>query len=110
MNTYEQDGGVMGRLDESAEWPYASLLVCGFFGSDSPEGKRLTARSAVAAVVAGASLFGLHVASPGSIASVIWGVLLPLSVVALAVANVTYLASLDDSPGRSSSVRSRSPT
>lgn len=85
------------RERDDAAWPYASLLLFGFFGSGSPEGRRLARWTTVATVgvLVGAGGLVLGGASSGP-ARLALGALLPGMVVLMAVAYVRYLAALDE--------------
>ena len=68
------------------DWPYASLLVFGYFGEDSPGGKRLARETTVWLAVA---VVAMVVGAP-------WAYGLPVSVVGIGWAYARYLRGLDE--------------
>lgn len=81
---------------EAAPWPYTSLLLFGFFGADTPEGRRLARRTTGALALTVASLIGLQIVSPGGPAAAVLALLAPVGVVGVGVAYARYLAALDE--------------
>lgn len=79
-----------------ASWPYATLLFFGFFGTATPEGRRLARWTAMATV--GAAIGGAGLASgwPGGPGRLVWAAVLPAMMVLVAIAYVRYLAALDE--------------
>lgn len=77
-----------------SEWPYGSLLIMGFFGVDSPEGKKLSIRSLLAVVFFIAGFIGAQFFES---APLIYfsAALMPLSVLFVVYSYVFYLKSLD---------------
>lgn len=82
--------------DPERPWPYASLLLFGFFGASTREGKRLAWRSAL---VAGLMLVGMLVVLNdvgGPILRLAAAGFLPVGVVVLGWAHLRYLQALDE--------------
>lgn len=82
------------RLDDAAEWPYATLFFFGSFGAHTPAGRRLRRESALslALVIAGTILVNAGLTVP----VVIGAIGLPLGVAGMAWAYSRYLGSLDE--------------
>lgn len=77
-----------------SEWPYGSLLIMGFFGTDSPEGKKLSIRSLLAVVLFIAGFIGAQFFKSSALIYVSAG-LMPLSILIIVYSYVIYLKSLD---------------
>jgi len=77
-----------------SEWPYSSLIIFGFFGPDSPAGRRLMIRSALGLILFIAGFIGTQLPE-----SAIWvnasATLIPVSVLIIIYANTVYIKSLD---------------
>lgn len=82
--------------DERTNWPYSSILLFGFFGARSPEGRRLVWRTTGALVVFVAASLGVRGLIMPEVPAPVWGLMLPLSVAAIVSANVDYVRSLDE--------------
>ncbi|HEY8379995.1 MAG TPA: hypothetical protein VIK91_26075 [Nannocystis sp.] len=87
---------VQEEAEGKASWPYATLLFFGFFGTATPEGRRLaqwTALATVGAFIGGAGLASGWPSGPGRL---VWAALAPAMMILLAIAYVRYLAALDE--------------
>lgn len=87
----EREGQEEGR----ASWPYATLLFFGFFGTATPEGRRLARWTAIASAGAAAGA-GLALEWPSGPGRLVWAAVAPAMIIVLAVAYVRYLAALDE--------------
>lgn len=78
------------------QWPYASLILFGFFGASTPEGKRLAWQSVLAGcIMLGATLAILY--GVGGVAlQALWACLVPAGAVGIAWAFFQYLQALDE--------------
>lgn len=83
------------RTNDSA-WPYASLLFFGFFGSDTPAGRRLAWRSTVALLVFGVAAVALGGSFAQPVPDIVWVLAIPGAVLAIGWSYARYLASLDE--------------
>jgi hypothetical protein len=81
---------------DNAEWPYSSLLVFGFFGADTPGGKRLVWQTSIALVLIVASSWALTGVIPQVLPAIVWVVAMPAGVGAIAWSYARYLAGLDE--------------
>lgn len=93
----ERYPGPRPRADgPSTEWPYASLLVFGFFGSDTPAGRRLVWRSnaGIAVVVISVALLLRLSHLHWALAAGLLG--LPAGVAGIAWSYARYLSELDE--------------
>ena len=82
--------------EQKTSWPYASLLIFGFFGTDSPEGRRLAQQTTV---LLGLMVIGAFVLSlPGVPLAVRIGAaaLLPLGALGMGFAYAVYIRDLDE--------------
>ena len=84
------------RCAEESDWPYASLMLFGFFGTDTPHGKRLAWRTTVLMVVFAVCAVGLSDGFGHGFPDVLWVLGLPGSVAGLGWAYASYLGSLDE--------------
>lgn len=85
--------------DESAsgsvEWPYSSLLLFGFFGTDTPAGRKLARRTTaglVLLIIAGLALGSEREPIPRWV----WVTSVPVAVAGIALAHARYLGQLDE--------------
>ncbi|MDX1673322.1 MAG: hypothetical protein R3314_00865 [Longimicrobiales bacterium] len=81
---------------EESDWPYASLLIFGFFGTGTPQGKRLAWRTTALMAVFAVSAVGLSDGFRRPFPDVLWLLGLPGSAVGVGWAYGTYLGSLDE--------------
>jgi hypothetical protein len=79
---------------DQAPWPYASLLLFGIFGTDSPEGKRYLRRTTIALLLAGVGARTLH--SPAFATRSIGATAIIGGVFAISWAFVRYMSELDE--------------
>jgi hypothetical protein len=77
-------------------WPYTSILIFGFFGSDTPEGRRVAWRTTGALVVFVAAALGLRGLLMPQVPPLVWGLMVPLSVASIFSAHADYVRSLDE--------------
>jgi hypothetical protein len=87
---HEQDEG------GGAGWPYSSILIYGFFGSDSPEGRRVSWRTGGALFVLVCAMLGVQGQLMPEVPPQVWAVILPLSVASMVAAQAEYVRSLDE--------------
>ena len=86
------------RVEEGTEWPYTTLLLFGFFGTDTPAGKRLARRNNgfmvlfLVCMFASGARDGFHALFP----DLLWLLGLPGSVIGTGWAYARYLRSLDE--------------
>ena len=85
----------MNQSDNNySEWPYRSLILFGFFGPDSPQGKRLLILSTL-----GLLLFIIGFVGTQILESMMWqyvsAVQIPTSALIVIYANTSYIKSLD---------------
>jgi hypothetical protein len=57
---------------DNADWPYSSLLVFGFFGADTPGGKRLVWQTTIALLLVIASSWALTGVIPQVLPAIVW--------------------------------------
>lgn len=84
--------------DEGDDWPYASILILGYFGSDSRAGKRLVLEASAALlllVISAAALAG-GFPGPGHPIQWLFAAALPLSVASIVWSYARYMSSLDE--------------
>lgn len=79
---------------KNSEWPYGSLLLMGFFGTDSPEGKKLAIRSLLTVLLFIAGFIGAQIFESSTLTSV-GASLMPLSILLIFYSYVVYHKSLD---------------
>ena len=94
----EPEGTGSGRRDEDtgADWPYGTLLFFGFFGTDTPEGRRLAWRSSALLVVFVVCALGVRGGYDAFFPDALWVAGMPGSVVGLWWAYARYLGALDE--------------
>jgi len=80
--------------NEHSEWPYGSLLLMGFFGTDSPAGRKLAIRSLLTVILFIAGFLGVHLFETAAFIYMSV-VLMPLSIMLIVYSYVIYLKSLD---------------
>lgn len=80
--------------DDKAEWPYASLLLFGFFGAHTPAGKRLVRETAMALFLIVGSM--VLVRTGVRAAGLLGAVMLPGAVAWIGWAYARYLRALDE--------------
>lgn len=84
--------------EETAEWPYTTLLLFGYFGKNTPAGKKLSRRNNtfmalfLVCMLTGGARDGFHALFP----DLLWLLGLPLSVMGAVWAYAVYLRSLDE--------------
>lgn len=96
MDRQPESSADRNGVGEGADWPYASLMLFGFFGTDTPEGKRLAWRTAAALVLFVVSALGLADGFHSPFPDVLWVLGLPGSVLAIGWAYGRYLGALDE--------------
>ena len=79
---------------EHSDWPYSSLIILGFFGPDSPGGKKLVAYSVFALFLFIAGFIGTQILESKGWCGVS-AAFMPVSVLILIYANSRYIKSLD---------------
>lgn len=79
---------------KNSEWPYGSLLIMGFFGIDSPKGKKLTIRSLLTVLLFSAGFIGAHLFESAFLIY-ISVTLMPISILLIIYSYVVYVKSLD---------------
>jgi hypothetical protein len=82
--------------DEGAEWPYASLVFFGFFGTGSPAGRRLAFRTTAFIVLSVVSILGLSDGFEAFFPDLLWLLGLPGAVLGMWWSYARYLGSLDE--------------
>jgi hypothetical protein len=87
---------VNGVPETKLAWPYASLILFGFFGARTPEGKKLAWQSALAASIMFAAALAILYDVGGAALQVLWALLIPGGVVGLGWAFFRYLQALDE--------------
>lgn len=86
-----------GHVPEpGSEWPYASLLIFGFFGTDTVEGKRLAWRTTLFLVMFVVSVLGLTGGYESAFPDLLWVVGIPGSVAGIWWSYARYLGALDE--------------
>jgi len=80
---------------EEVTWPYATLIMCGFFGVDSPGGKILATRTTVALVIFLISSLILP-ALNNHILEILSYILIPSSLIYILWSYKEYLGGLDE--------------
>jgi hypothetical protein len=84
------------ETNDESSWPYASLLLFGFFGHNSPGGRKLSWRTGGALVLFLVAAMGIQGALGPIIPQPVWITLVPVSILAIAAAYVVYLRGLDE--------------
>jgi hypothetical protein len=79
---------------EHSEWPYGSLLLIGFFGTNSPDGRKLAVRSFLTLLLFIAGFAGVHLFENAAL-TYVSAALMPLSILLIVYSYVLYLKSLD---------------
>lgn len=79
---------------ERSEWHYSSLLILGFFGIHSPDGKKLAIRSLIGLILFIAGFIGVHLLESVVLIK-ISAALMPFSILFIVYSNAIYLKSLD---------------
>lgn len=94
----ESDTSDTGPRDEDtrADWPYGTLFFFGFFGTETPEGRRLAWQSSALLVFFLVCVLGLRDGYGRAFPDVLWVVGIPGSVVGLWWAYARYLGALDE--------------
>jgi hypothetical protein len=84
--------------DEGSEstWPYSSLLLLGFFGADTPGGKRLAWETAVPAAVFVAATLVLSGVVSQPLPNLVWALAMPACVIAIGWSYSRYMETLDE--------------
>lgn len=82
--------------EENAGWPYASLLLFGFFGAGTPEGKRLARRTFGFLIVYVVCALGLAGGYDGPFPDLLWLAGAPGAAVGVWWAYARYLGELDE--------------
>lgn len=84
------------REGQGAHWPYSSLLLFGFFGVDSPGGRRLAWRTAagLALLLVSAGVLRTDPAAP--LPELLWVAAVPTGVAVIGWAYASYLNELDE--------------
>jgi len=77
-------------------WPYASLILFGFFGASTPEGKRLAWQSVLAGGIMFAAALAILYGVGGVALQALWALLIPAGVVGIAWAFFRYVQALDE--------------
>jgi len=91
MNEHRPDAS-----SDEPDWPYASLLLFGFFGSNTPEGKRLVWQTMPALLVIVAAAWALLGIIPRLLPGAVLAGLIPAAVAFIFWANACYLGTLDE--------------
>lgn len=81
--------------DGDADWPYVSLFFFGFFGADTPAGKRLVWQSSAALIVILLAFLMLG-GFPQLLPRIVGALAIPAAVGVIFWANARYLATLDE--------------
>lgn len=93
----ESKTDMSGDLGEpGADWPYASLFFLGYFGSRTPEGKRLRMQSLMALGVILVSVIALRAEPQAPLLRFAGAIGFPLGVAAMCWAFAHYLRALDE--------------
>lgn len=82
--------------EPGGEWPYTSLLIFGFFGTDTMEGKRLAWRTTLFMVLFVVSVIGLGGGYSGPFPDLLWLAGMPGAVVGIWWSYGRYLGALDE--------------
>jgi hypothetical protein len=86
----------VSEREDSATWPYTSILVFGFFGADTPAGRRLAWRTTFALAAFLMFSVGVHDAVLPAVPAAFWVVGLAVSVVGIGLSYWLYLRALDE--------------
>lgn len=81
---------------QRVDWPYASLLLFGFFGTDTPAGRRLARRTSFGLVLFLVAIVGLRDGGAGLVPRTVWAGALPVATAGIGLAYARYLAELDE--------------
>ena len=84
------------RTDEPGDWPYASLVIFGFFGTDTPEGKRLARRTTAFLALLVVGGIGLRDGYRTPFPDLLWLICIPGSAVGMWWSYTRYLRALDE--------------
>lgn len=88
---------VTEESDREVGWPYASLLLFGYFGSGTEAGKALARQTTVALVLLlFVGVFGIHETGPLPGPAPLWAVVATGAVAFIAFAYSRYLGALDE--------------
>ncbi len=79
-----------------AAWPYATMFLYGFFGRQSPGGRRYWFQSMVLGVLLGVSLVALTGEAPPLFPVQVWALVLPACALGMFAALARYLRGLDE--------------
>jgi hypothetical protein len=80
--------------NDRSEWPYGSLLLIGFFGTNSPDGRKLAVRSFLSLFLFIVGFAGVHFFETAAL-TYVSAILMPLSILLIVYSYVLYLKSLD---------------
>lgn len=84
------------RSGDRPGWPYASLLLFGFFGVDTPEGRRLAWETSAGLALLLVAAVALRSDPAFPLPELLWVVALPAGPVVIGWAYARYLAKLDE--------------
>lgn len=99
MNATERaahDVALTDAGDEQAAWPYASLLLFGYFGSGDAGGRQLGRRTTAALALIVLAAIGASGAFGTGIPHAIWALAIPLGVALIGWSYAVYLGTLDE--------------
>lgn len=82
--------------EQEASWPYASLLIFGFFGTDSPEGRRLARQTTIILGLMVIAAFVLSLPGVPLAVRIAAAALLPLGVLGMGLSYAAYIRDLDE--------------
>lgn len=81
---------------EEAAWPYASLLIFGYFGSGDAGGRRLARRTTAALALIVLGSLGATGAFDIGVPQLVWVLAIPLGVALIGWSYARYLGTLDE--------------
>ncbi|MGI8402839.1 MAG: hypothetical protein ACR2NS_14725 [Gemmatimonadaceae bacterium] len=81
---------------EESTWPYASLLIFGYFGGGTAGARQLRWRTAAALVLLAIGVWGISGRFGSFVPQLLWASAIPLAVFMICWAYVMYLRTLDE--------------
>jgi hypothetical protein len=90
------NGSNQYETKDKQAWPYASLLIFGFFGTGTPAGRKLARRTTLALGIFVFSAVMLGSGAAGPVPRGVWMLAIPGSVALIGWAYARYLHALDE--------------
>lgn len=82
--------------EDDATWPYASIILFGYFGAHTPEGRRLAVRTMAGILVVAVAILILELGVGGPWITLVAAVAIPAGVALIILENARYLRRLDE--------------